>query len=265
VQELTELTVQSGSVEFQRRWRELRDDPGERRPLCVALVGSFTLDTLVPYLGCFLAQRGFAPRFIRGFAPRFIIAPFNQVYQSLLDANGIVRSAKPDVVIVLTRLEDLCGPQLRHMATLVPEVVESARADAHAEVARLCSALLEFEQSEPSALVVGTLPPPVSSPLGLLDASHPASLHHLVRELNLTLWHSAQRARSMRVVDMEEILGALGTDRAWDHRMAYLAGCPLSVAALRSLGARLARMLAALFLPTAKVVRRRRTSGHRIG
>jgi FkbH-like protein len=241
-----ELTVQSGSVEFQRRWRQLCDAPGERRPLRVALVGSFTLDTLVPYLGCFLAQRGFAPA--------FIIAPFNQVYQSLLDANGIVRSAKPDVVLVLTRLEDLCAPQLQQMATLVPDAVETARADAHAEVARLRSALLGFEQSEPSALVVGTLPPPASSPLGLLDASHPASLHHLVRELNLTLWHSAQQARSMRLVDIEEVFGALGTERTWDHRMAYLAGCPLSTAALRFLGARLARMLAALFLPAAKVV-----------
>jgi hypothetical protein len=109
---MQELTVQSGSVEFQRRWRDLRDHPGERRPLCVGLVGSFTLDTLVPYLGCFLAQRGFAPR--------FILAPFNQVYQSLLDANGVVRSGKPDVVLVLTRLEDLCAPQLQRLATMVP-------------------------------------------------------------------------------------------------------------------------------------------------
>ena len=243
---MQELTVQSGSVEFQRRWRELRDHPGERRPLCVALVGSFTLDTLVPYLGCFLAQRGFAPC--------FIIAPFNQVYQSLLDANGVVRSGKPDVVLVLTRLEDLCAPQLQRLTTLVPEAVQSARAEAHDEVARLCSALLGFEQVETSALVVGTLPPPVSSPLGLLDGSHPASLHHLVRELNLTLWQTTQQARSMRLVDIEAVLGVLGTERTWDHRMAYLAGCPLSTAALRSLGASLARVVGALFLPTAKVV-----------
>jgi FkbH-like protein len=243
---IQELTGQSSTAEFLRAWRQLQEDHGGRRSLRVALTASSTIDTLLPYLGCFLAQRGFAPQ--------FIVAPFNQIYQSLLDPGSVVRAIKADVTIVLPRLEDLCAAAIRQLAMLDPTGIEAARAAAHAEMARLSRALLEFERAEPGPLIVGTLPPPASIPLGLLDASHPASLSHLVRELNLALWHTAREASSLHLLDVETILGRLGTERAWDHRMAYLSGCPLSTAALRSLGEHLSRAVSALFLPSAKVV-----------
>src|SRR5215470_18171198 len=80
------LTPESSTGVFQRRWRELSAQPGSLRPVSIAITASFTVDTLLPYLGGLLAQRGLYAR--------FTVAPFGQIYQSLLDPGSEVRAAE---------------------------------------------------------------------------------------------------------------------------------------------------------------------------
>jgi FkbH-like protein len=242
------LTIDSPSGVFQRRWRELSGGPGGAalRPVSIAVVASFTVDTMLPYLGAFLAQRGLLAS--------FTVAPFGQIYQSLLDPGSELRTASADVTIVLARLEDLCARPLADLALLDPARVGEARADVHAEIARLCSALESFEAATTGMVLVGTLPAPPHTPLGVLDASHPASLTQLCRECNVALWNAVQKRRRLRLVDIEAVIAQLGRDKAWDPRMAVVAGCPLSTAALRSVADHLTRAIAPLLLPAAKVV-----------
>jgi FkbH-like protein len=240
------LTPESSTGVFQRRWREVSAQPGSLRPVSIAVTASFTVDTLLPYLGGLLAQRGLYAR--------FTVAPFGQIYQSLLDPSSEVRTAEAEVTLVLARLEDLCARPLAELALLDPDRLGQARADVHAEIERLCSALGAFEAATAGTLLVGTLPSPPSTPLGVLDASHPASLVQLGRECNVALWNAAHRRRRLRLIDVDQVIAELGAAKAWDARMAVLAGCPLSTAALRHLAAHLTRAIAALFVPAAKVV-----------
>jgi len=240
------LTVDSPPAAFQRRWRELSAEPGGLRAISVAITASFTVDTLLPYFGCLLAQRGLLAR--------FTVAPFGQIYQSLLDPGSEVRAAEADVTIVLGRLEDLCARPLADLAVLDPARVGEARADVLAEVDRLCGALAGFEAATTGSLLVGTFPAPPTTSLGVLDASHPASLVQLGRECNVALWNAAQKRRRVRLIDVDQVVASLGAARAWDPRMAVLAGCPLSTSGLRHLADQLMRSIAALFLPAAKVV-----------
>ncbi|HET9627676.1 MAG TPA: HAD-IIIC family phosphatase [Kofleriaceae bacterium] len=238
------LTVESSVAAFHRRWRELSAAPGALRPVTVAIVASYTVDPLLPYLGCLFAQRGL-------FAT-FTVAPFGQIYQSLLDPQSEIRAAT--ITIVLARLEDLCARPIAQLATLEPDAVRAARAEVHAELDRLTAALASFSAAAPGLVLVGTLPPPPSTPLGVLDASHPASLGQLGREANLALWRAVSGQRRLRLIDVEQVIAQVGTARAWDARMAVLAGCPLSSAALRQLADHLTRAIAALLVPPAKVI-----------
>jgi FkbH-like protein len=240
------LTVESSPAAFLRRWRELSAAPGALRPVSIAITASFTVDTLLPYLGCLLAQRGLYAS--------FTVAPFGQIYQSLLDPGSEVRAAEADVTLVLARLEDLCARPLADLATLEPVRVGEARADVHAEIERLCGAVASFEAATTGTVLVGTLPAPPTTPLGVLDASHPASRIQIGRECNLALWNAAQQRRRLRLIDVDQVIAELGAARAWDARMAVLAGCPLSTAGLRHLADHLTRAIAALVLPAAKVV-----------
>lgn len=240
------LTPDSPTGLFQRRWREVSASPGGLRPVSIAITASFTVDTLLPYLGGLLAQRGLYAS--------FTAAPFGQIYQSLLDPGSEIRAARAEVTLVLVRLEDLCARALGELALLDPVRAGDARADVHAEIERLCGALASFEAATTGTVLVGTLPAPPSTPLGVLDASHPASLVQLGRECNLALWNAAQKRRRLRLVDVDHVVAGLGAAKAWDPRMAVLAGCPLSTAGLRHLADHLTRSIAALVLPAAKVV-----------
>jgi len=240
------LTVESPSGVFLRRWRELSSGGSGLRPVKIAIVANFTVDTLLPYLGGLLAQRGLLAQ--------FTVAPFGQIYQSLLDPGSELRTAGADVAIVLPRLEELCARPLADLALLDPERVGQARADVRAEIDRLIGALESFEAATTGVVLVGTLPAPPTSPLGVLDASHPASLVQLGRECNVALWNAVQKRRRLRLFDIDQVIAQLGADKAWDPRMAIVAGCPLSTAALRHVAERLTRAIAALLLPAAKVV-----------
>jgi FkbH-like protein len=239
-------TVNSPTNLLQKRWRKLQQEPGDLRPIRIALTASFTVEPLLPYLGYSLAER-------RLFS-RFTVAPFNQIYQSLIDPGSAVRAAGADVTVVLPRTEELCARSLHRLALLEPAAVEAARTEAHAEIDRLAQALARFTEASAGTVLCGTLPPPANTPLGLLDASHPASLRHLTRELNLRLWGAALWTPRLRLFDVDEAVAHLGAERAWDPRMSYLAGCPYSAALLRLLGERLACSIAALVVAPAKVV-----------
>jgi len=238
--------VSAQAAAFSRRWRELQASHDGLRSISVALTASFTIEPLLPYLGVHLAERGLYAR--------FTIAPFNQIYQSLLDPCSAVRCAGADVTLVLPRLEDLCSKSLEQLATLDPERAGAGRAQALEEVDRLCEAVKSFARETPGVLLCGTLPPPPSTALGVLDASHPASLHALQRELNLSVWRALAGSARVRLIDVDATIAHFGSSRAWDRRMGLVAGCPYGAEFLRSLGQWLARSMAPLFVAPAKVI-----------
>ena len=231
---------------FHKRWREIQANPDGLRGISVALTSSVTIETLVPYLGAYLGERGLYAR--------FTVAPFNQIYQGLLDPESDVRRADADVTVVLPRMEELCSRSLAELALLDPYKIEAARAEAHTEIGRFCDALLGYERASRGMLLCGTFPPPATTPLGVLDASHAASVHALQRELNVVLWRIARAAVRIRLVDVDALIAHLGGERAWDPRMALVAGCPYSATFLRLLGERLARSIVPLSVAPAKVV-----------
>src|SRR4030095_4770643 len=73
--------------------------PAEGPPVRIALLSSYTLDPLVPYLDfeCRLA----------GLVPEFYIAPFNQYMQEILQASSGLYRFKPEIVFVAVAIEDL--------------------------------------------------------------------------------------------------------------------------------------------------------------
>jgi FkbH-like protein len=212
----------------------------------IGIAASFTVDTLLPYLGCLLAQRGLLAR--------FVVAPFNQIYQSLLDPSSELKRAGCDVTLVLSRLEDICARPLADLATLDPPKVAAARTAVHDEVDRLCDAVASFEAETAGTILIGTFPAPETTPLGVLDASHRASQTQLHRECNVALWGRVQTLRRARLIDIDQVIAHVGADRAWDRRMALISGCPFSTSGLRHVSERIARAIAPLLLPPAKVV-----------
>ena len=71
-----------------------------RNTVTIGLAGTFTLDSLVPYLGGYLIQKSIT-------ATKFALAPYNQIYQFCRDPVALLAQELPDIIIILVRLEDI--------------------------------------------------------------------------------------------------------------------------------------------------------------
>ncbi len=229
---------------FHAAWRAFNADHAGLREIQVAITASFSIESLLPFLGCFLAERGL-------FA-RFSIAPYNQIHQTLLDPRSAVRQGQ-DVVVVLPRLEDMSAAPLGRVRAL-ESPIEPIREACLAEVDRLWSAVRELEAATHAQILVGNFPPPASTALGPFDASHPASERQIFRDANTSLWHRLDGDTRVRVFDLAGVVESVGTDASYDPRMQLVARCPFSSALLRRMGHDLARAIAPLFIAPAKVV-----------
>ena len=228
-----------------QRWRQLCAAPEGLRPIRVGVAASYTVEPLLPFLGCALADRGL-------FA-QFLVAPYNQIYQSLLDPGSELRRERLDVAVVLPRLEELIAPSLRGMTTLDPAEVGAAQATARAEIDRLLAALGEFGQAAQCPTVCGNFEPASSTPLGVLDATHAASDSGLRTVLNQQLAAGVRAQRGL-VFDVAALVAEVGTRQAFDPRMFYVSRHPYSTGCGRALMAGLARLVAPLFIAPAKVI-----------
>src|SRR5579863_3650167 len=87
------------AIEAKRTWRAHNAQRGEATPaIRIALAATFTVDTLVPFIGAALLAEGTVPE--------FRIAPYNQLFQTCLDPQASF-DGPSDVIVLLWRLEVL--------------------------------------------------------------------------------------------------------------------------------------------------------------
>src|SRR5437660_1710071 len=208
----------TSALETRKRWREISRAP---RPsaLRVALLASYTIDPLAPYLGVLLEEAGH-PAEIE-------IGPYNQIVQQCLDAASQTAATRPDVVVVSPRFEELAGQAGDLLAV----------ADAAVAAVRRWRACLVF--------VLPAVPEPGWDGIGADgDPAGVPAVAAAARE--------AVRARlgglpNVCVADLEAVARRRGTSGADLPSLFRFARSPFAEAVFQSLAARVARLLALRF------------------
>ncbi len=204
------------------RWQSLSGT--EVSPVVsVGLLASYTIDPVLPYLGVALHDAGLPVSFNTG--------PFNQIVQQCLDDSSVMAQARPDVLVVAPRFEEL-GTEL---VTAV---------DAGAAAARRWG----------SFLVVVLPAVPEERTFGHLDdgrAAGTAAQAHEAREAVRAL--VADRPDAW-VVDAEQAVRHVGSARAHHAAMFKFAKIPYTEAVFHELAAQLAGVLRAVYGLTPRVV-----------
>lgn len=220
------------------RWRQIQrsQDPVGLR---VALLASFTVDTLVPGLGVALADRGVRAAIIAG--------PFNQIVQECADpASGTSRFG-PDVLVIWPRLEDLWGN--------LPAPLDQAGAHDYADPLQEVAFMAENGARRMGALLVLVLPViPVERVLGAGDAGNPAGAYATATRAREKLRERFAGRPGVVVYDAEETARRIGTTAASDRRFGSIAGMPYSAAMLDAAGEGLARAIILATRPARKVI-----------
>ncbi|MFF3941704.1 hypothetical protein [Streptomyces phaeofaciens] len=213
-------------AEILRRWRAVRRSP-EPVDLRVALLGSFTVDTLVPCLGNALADRGTKAEIHAG--------PFHRIAQECADPASATAAFGPDVLVVWPRLEDVWGNLPAPVGASESTYLEPLQdvLDLAAEGARTMGATL--------VLVLPAVPD--LRVLGVGDAADPHGTYATATAVRERVRSRFAGRPGIALLDAEEAVRKLGADRATDRRLGALAGIPYSVALLEAVGDGLARAI----------------------
>lgn len=193
-------------------------------PMCVALLGSFTLAPLAPLI------TGHAIR--SRLALSLHVGGFNTWRQEAMDPAGSLRRFRPEVVFLAVRAEDVCPALAYRFLDLSEDEVAGQVADLIGQVEGFIRSMREWSDAR---LVIPTFPLPAAPALGILDHQVAHGQTAAFRQANAALGDLAKRYPDVWLLDAERLTRAVGAWHFRDARLWGIAKLPLSGAALHAL------------------------------
>jgi FkbH-like protein len=232
---LRSVDRQSGLSAYLQAARSLGRFAEELRPVRVALLGTFTIEPLIPFLQVESARMGYAAD--------VYVAPLNAIQQELFSPDSGCAKHRADIVFIAALLEDVSPALAIEYSAMNGIEVEQA---IDRVVGDLQSALNAFRHHSSSAVVLQTFPLPAHALFGIGEAMADASQTSAIRRLNAKLIEMAKTLSGVFVLDMDRLAAEVGYESWHDSKTWYLARAPLSVRALRALAVVQTRYIRAL-------------------
>jgi len=205
---LVELDPTGGTVAFAHRERGKLGEMGGR-PVRIAILSSYVLDPLVPFLDAECRRAGLTPV--------FYVAPFNQYTQDVLNPASGLYAFGAELVFVALDVEDLF-PAIRR----VPGVDElsSSRTEIRATVTGL---VRELRARSTALIVVHELTFTGSSPHGILDNRRGDGLSRWVEDVNRDLAEDLSAQAHTFLMPLRQVLARAGSAQEQNRKLYYMA------------------------------------------
>jgi FkbH-like protein len=217
---LVELDPSAATATFAHRERaKLGEMRG--RSVRIALLSSYVLDPLIPFLDVECRRAGLVPA--------FYVAPFNQYTQEVLNPASGLYAFGPDVVFVGLDVEDLC-PAFRRAPSA--EDLAASRAEIRHTIASLTR---ELRSRSNALIVVHELAPGGRSPHGILDNRRPDGLVRWAEDVNRDLAEDVRGQSHTFLLPLREVLARAGIERGQNRKLYYMARMRHGDAVLREL------------------------------
>lgn len=223
----------TGCAGTRRRWSAfVRDGSGQTAgaaPFAVGIAASYTADPLVPHLGAFLLDAGFAP-VLRS-------APYNQILRACADPDAAM-GGPLDAIVVLPRIEEMAAAPMRAFLAGASGAIDDGRVT----VASLGAALRELRSRFDRTIAVGNFLWPHLPEADALDLDGQAS--RFVRGMEDAFENELESVRGAVRIDLAALQREFGAQRAIDLRTWYLFRQPYSEAFFAEMGRLIGRTLA---------------------
>ncbi len=205
------------------RWQELKREqyPAELR---VALLASFTIDPLVPFLGTGLADAGTRAS--------LWVGPFSQIEVQCLDDRSLTAQFAPEILIVYPRLEELWA------RTGHPPQSQDR------DLLNLADASVRAAESWRAELIFVLPAIPEGRPSGVGDDGHAAGVAATAAGAREALRQRLAGRDAVAIVDAEQVVRAIGSRRAYRPDLLAGAWIPFSDEYFELLGQRISRLIA---------------------
>ena len=183
----------------------------EKAKVRIALLSSFTVDTLAAYLdiGCRIA----------GLYPQIYLAPFNSYAQEILDKKSRLYTFKPDLIIFLVQPESFLGEDFVYSFF---DLTNGEKRQIQTKTVSMLTDLVSTLASNQKGLIVASnFVVPAFSPLGILDNKVDMGIKPFFHELNASLTNSFAGSSQVYVMDLDGLASKHGKSKSVDSEMRY--------------------------------------------
>lgn len=212
-------------------------------PLRLAVLSTYSAQFLQPYL---TVEGG-----VRGFAVTPWFGAFGQIEQEALEASSGLYAQKPDVIVILARLEELAPALVERCLGSSEEVLRARMREVEERLAALIGGV---RSRTDKPVFIANFAPPARLAAGLAEPLVVHSPSALARTLNDALAAICRAHSGVFIFDYARLVTEYGL-RAWaDERLFFLARIPLTTDAQLALAKALVRAVRAALVPPAKVL-----------
>ncbi len=216
---LVETKPSLAMATFAHRERN-RIGEGPGRPVRIAVISSYVVEPLIPFLDVECRRSGLSPR--------FHVGAFNQYAQEILRPSGDLYSFDPEVVFLALAVEDLF-PGMSRTPSL--EQLERGREEILETIVTLVRALRARSKA---LIVVHEVVLTDWSPNGILDNRQANGLVGWIEALNRELL-AALLHEEAYLLALRQVLSRVGTRTGTDRKLRYMAKMRFAEDALREI------------------------------
>jgi FkbH-like protein len=209
------------------------------RPFRLGIVRTFTIETQTDALKLSLG--------LLGCNSEIKVGNLNNIEQELLDPNSELLQWKPDVIIILWRIDELI-PVIK---TNIRLSVEDEKKSLNTTKLRILSLIDGYQDTVRCPLFLSTLP--IQNTFDLLDIHNTCGKRTAHNILNSTIMGIASEKEQIHIFDFAGWAAEYGA-KAFDNKMNYFACQPIAAKALGSFSKFFARTFRPMFQPSAKVL-----------
>ncbi len=210
-------------------------------PVGVAVLSTFTIDPVSPYIVVESARRGLLPR--------LYLAPFNQMEQEILDETSALYKFGADLFVLATRLEDIAASLVHEYGRLSNESIKEQVSQIQQRMMLLVGGLRE---STGAPILVFNFAQPRFLCAGLADPIFEPSQASIVQQINDAVAADCRTFSGVHIFDHARTVAERGLRRWEDPRMDFLAKVPFGAEGQLETGRKLARYFAAALRPSKK-------------
>lgn len=184
----------------------------------IAILSSFTIDPVIPYLyvKCCKARLN----------PELYIGGYNLFNQDILNRNSKLYEFNPDVLILAIRLQEITP-------YLYESFLEFSIDQIKNEKNRICdlirSLILTFRKNSSAAVIINNFETPIRPTLGIIDNKNELSQKRTINEINIALEGIAKEMRNVYILDYDNLTSLYGKLKWQDNKMWFLARMPIAV------------------------------------
>ncbi|OFV93313.1 MAG: hypothetical protein A3H95_05880 [Acidobacteria bacterium RIFCSPLOWO2_02_FULL_64_15] len=200
------------------------EDASVGKPLRVAVLRSYTVEPIEPVLKLRLL--------LDGFRPSFWFGGYNQYVQETLNLESALYQFRPDLVLLLVRIQEVMPDFIDEFASRPPAEWEARVKSVAGDLANLVERL---GKALPAQIVVQNMTLPGRGYFGIFDPQHPEGQSYLVQTFNQTLAAALGKLQSAFIWDFDAFVRAKGYENLYDPKMWYVSRNPFKQSAYPAL------------------------------